>query len=157
MKKLFNVKTGQFLELGGGQIYESWYDGKDHILIMLEFDKAKSLDINFEDADEDPKNPTYLLYCLKYKQNLSHSLNAMWNGIYNGCVYGDGEYVVVDFTYFKLDDNIRYFYNGDVINVYFGEQTDNEKINKLLIKCIRGLNEGENVSKDSRSHEEVSI
>ena len=104
---------------------------------MLEFDKAKSLDINFEDADEDPKNPTYLLYCLKYKQNLSHSLNAMWNGIYNGCVYGDGEYVVVECLYKGIDsNNDSDMFNGDLVEFSYVETQFDRGGKDIIIKYI---------------------
>lgn len=91
MKKLFNVKTGQFLELR-----KDWLDGCKYIVLIDKLiDKINGADIIANEV-----------------KNIMHPLNTMWSGIYNGCVYGDGDYVVVEIGENKTIDTIIQLENG---------------------------------------------
>ena len=102
MKKLFNVKTGQFLELG-----KDWLDGGNCIYTEMK-PHHNDKQINISEIE----NNQFIISCKFYKQNPTHPLNTMWNGIYNGCVYGDGEYVVVEISEDKTIDEIIQLENG---------------------------------------------
>lgn len=84
MKKLFDIQTGEYLELG-----KDWLDGGEYVCTALRPQiihgvlQSTLVDMNIH----------VLRYSLESK-NSTHKLNTEWNSLFKDCVYGD-RYVLI--------------------------------------------------------------
>ena len=99
MKKLFDLQTGKYLELG-----KDWLDGANYIIIL-----AKG--IHVKDLQYIKDNP--------YHQNTDHELNTRWNSLFKDCVYGV-RYVLVGIAKANMADVIKIDQQGSYIRYHYG-------------------------------------
>lgn len=123
MKKLFDIQTGEYLELGtdwldGGEYIEVWEWKEDQYLEMSPDSGLPPIKIEWTEFSEgsnysvgqfvrkDNKgyivDDAYNLYPygfisrIKVYKNPTHKLNTEWNTLFKNCVYGD-RYVKVNY------------------------------------------------------------
>ena len=106
MKKLFDLQTGKYLELG-----KDWLDGGEYIKVAHE--SYKELGLNL-------KNDDFRLHT--FEVNPNHELNSRWKEMFKGCIHTRGDNVNIKVRQFEVEG--KTYTLGDIFQVYLNKRGD---------------------------------
>jgi hypothetical protein len=112
MKKLFDIQTGKYLELGN-----DWLDGREYIVLTEASQDDIDMANNFEYQKEalgyypDYTPNEWIENSKNQKLNTTHELNTKWNGLFKDCVYGDRYVLINIITAGSVFKQVQYFHN----------------------------------------------